>query len=44
MTKLEQERVALAAENERLSQKLDTAQNTTDTTVDTRKDSSSTTA
>ena len=44
VTKLEQERVALAAENERLSQKLDTAQNTTDTTVDTRKDSSSTTA
>jgi uncharacterized protein YlxW (UPF0749 family) len=52
VTKLEQERVALAAENERLSQKLDTAQGTpetgvdktADTTVDARRDTTNTTA
>jgi uncharacterized protein YlxW (UPF0749 family) len=46
VAKLEQERVKLAAENERLSQKLDTAQSTTgpaDTTVDARHATRSTT-
>jgi uncharacterized protein YlxW (UPF0749 family) len=43
VAKLEQERVKLAAENERLSERLDTAQNSPDATVDVRKDTSSTT-
>jgi uncharacterized protein YlxW (UPF0749 family) len=51
VAKLEQERVKLAAENERLSEKLDTAQGstgtttgtTTDTAVDARQDKSNTT-
>jgi uncharacterized protein YlxW (UPF0749 family) len=48
VAKLEQERVKLAAENERLSKKLDTVESKTDTdtdtTVDVRKDTTSTTA
>ena len=43
VAKLEQERVQLAAENERLAQKLDTAQSATDTPVDARQGTTDTT-